>query len=151
LDWSPHNFNNLVGSAFNDTLTGSAGANTINGGAGDDTIRGAGGADILTGGSDNDTFVFAALTDSKQAAPVTITDFVHGQDSFDFSAIDANTSAKATGDQAFVFADQNSHVVANSVTWFENGGNTIVRADVNGNTTADLVVVLAGINRSTSV
>ena len=75
------NFENLTGSACNDTLTGSAGANAINGGAGNDTIRGAGGADILTGGLGNDTFVFAALTDSKPAAPVTITDFSMGRTS----------------------------------------------------------------------
>ena len=29
--------------------------------------------------------------------------------------------------QAFVFAGQNSNTVANSVTWFESIGNTIVR------------------------
>jgi Ca2+-binding RTX toxin-like protein len=43
-------FENLTGSAYNDTLTGTSGANTIIGGAGDDTITGKGGADILTGG-----------------------------------------------------------------------------------------------------
>src|SRR5262249_17411669 len=42
------NFENLLGSAFNDTLTGSGGANTIDGGAGNDTLKGGGGADVLT-------------------------------------------------------------------------------------------------------
>jgi hypothetical protein len=58
------NFENLIGSAFNDILTGSASANAINGGAGNDTIKGGAGADILTGGPGNDSFVFATLTDS---------------------------------------------------------------------------------------
>ena len=59
-------------------------------------------------------------------------------------AIDANTSKG--GDQAFLFGGQNANVVAHSVTWTESGGNTIVHADVNGNITADLTIILAGIH-----
>ena len=60
-------FENLMGSAFNDTLTGSTAANvlmglagndTLNGGAGADTLIGGGGNDTMNGGTDNDTFVF---------------------------------------------------------------------------------------------
>jgi Ca2+-binding RTX toxin-like protein len=138
------NFENLFGSAFNDTLTGSSGANAINGGAGNDAIKGGGGADILTGGPGSDSFVFAALTDSPPTAPDTITDFIHGADIIDLSALDANTGK--TGDQAFAFGGQNANVVAHSVTWTESGGNTIIHADVNGNTTADLTIMLAGIH-----
>ena len=36
---------NLIGSAFNDTLTGNTGANTLTGGAGNDTLNGLGGID----------------------------------------------------------------------------------------------------------
>lgn len=42
------NFENLTGSAYNDTLTGNASANVIEGGSGDDTLNGAGGTDTLT-------------------------------------------------------------------------------------------------------
>ncbi len=42
------NFENLRGSAFNDTLTGTSGNNVIEGGAGNDTINGQGGTDTLT-------------------------------------------------------------------------------------------------------
>ncbi len=45
------NFENLVGSSFNDTLTGSAGPNTINGLAGNDTLFGRAGNDVLGGGA----------------------------------------------------------------------------------------------------
>jgi serralysin len=57
------NFENLQGSAFNDTLTGNSGANVINGldgndllvGAqGADTLFGSNGADVLYGGLNND-------------------------------------------------------------------------------------------------
>ena len=47
---------NLVGSAFNDTLTGNGGGNVIGGGAGNDTIDGGGGADTLIGGLGDDRF-----------------------------------------------------------------------------------------------
>ena len=45
------NFENLTGSAFNDTLSGDNLANVIDGGAGDDKIFGGDGNDILVGGS----------------------------------------------------------------------------------------------------
>jgi Ca2+-binding RTX toxin-like protein len=127
-------------------LTGTSGANTIIGGGGADIIKGGGGADILTGGQGSDRFVFAALTDSAPSARDLITDFVPGSDIIDLSAIDANTSTK--GNQAFFYGGQNTNAVAHSVTWFEDpvNGNTIVQVDVNGNTTADLQIVLHGTN-----
>jgi hypothetical protein len=95
-----------------------------------------------------DKFLFTASADSSPSAPDLITDFVHGVDIIDFSAIDANTSSNATGNQAFSFAGQNSNVVANSVTWYESSGNTIVQADVDANTTAEFTVVLTGVNHN---
>jgi Ca2+-binding RTX toxin-like protein len=119
-------FESLTGSGFGDVLTGSSGANVLSGLDGNDTLKGGGGADTLTGGAGNDKFLFTAATDSTPSAPDIINDFVHGADNIDFSAIDANSKAK--GDQAFAFAGPNSSVVANSVTWVESGGNTIVQA-----------------------
>jgi Ca2+-binding RTX toxin-like protein len=140
--------NVLTGLAGNDTLNGGAGADTLVGGAGNDTLVGGSGADILTGGLDADRFVFSALGDSAPGAPDSITDFTHGTDLIDLSAIDANTSL--SGNQAFVFSGQNANVVPLSVTWFESGGNTIIRADVNGNTTADFMITLTGTNHNLS-
>jgi Ca2+-binding RTX toxin-like protein len=137
-----------MGLAGNDTLNGGAGADTLIGGAGNDTLIGGSGADILTGGLDADRFVFSALGDSAPGTPDLVTDFVPGIDIIDLSAIDANTSLN--GDQAFAFGGQNANVVARSVTWFENGGNTIIQADVNGNTTADFMITLTGTNHNLS-
>lgn len=53
------NFENLVGSNYNDTLTGSSGANSISGLNGDDLIEGGAGADTLDGGADIDTLSYA--------------------------------------------------------------------------------------------
>lgn len=73
---------NLIGSYYNDTLTGSAGANklsgsagidTLNGGGGNDTLNGGSESDTLTGGGGNDYFVFNTSLDSSNVD--TIKDF----------------------------------------------------------------------------
>jgi Ca2+-binding RTX toxin-like protein len=56
------NFENVVGSASNDRLSGDAEANVLSGGAGDDTLAGGGGADTLKGGAGNDTADYADAT-----------------------------------------------------------------------------------------
>jgi Ca2+-binding RTX toxin-like protein len=55
-------FENLAGSAFNDTLTGDSSANAISGGGGNDTIDGGLGDDALDGGAGTDTLSYAAAT-----------------------------------------------------------------------------------------
>ena len=45
---------NIIGSAFNDTLVGNSAANQLEGGAGNDTIVGNAGDDTLLGGDGND-------------------------------------------------------------------------------------------------
>ena len=47
----------LIGSAFNDRLTGNGQANTLNGGAGDDSLLGGNGNDTLIGEDGNDTLL----------------------------------------------------------------------------------------------
>jgi len=54
------NFENLIGSAFNDTLTGNSGANLLTGLGGNDSLDGAGGDDTLDGGAGSDTASYAA-------------------------------------------------------------------------------------------
>jgi Ca2+-binding RTX toxin-like protein len=58
------NFENIIGSRFNDTLTGSAVANKLEGGAGDDTLTDVAGAgtDTLIGGAGNDTYSVSATS-----------------------------------------------------------------------------------------
>ena len=47
---------NVIGTPFDDELTGDATANALSGGAGEDTIDGAGGNDTESGGDGNDVF-----------------------------------------------------------------------------------------------
>lgn len=60
---------NLVGSAYDDTLTGDAGTNTLSGGGGNDVLSGGAGKDTLNGGEGVDLLGFY---DSAQAVNVTL-------------------------------------------------------------------------------
>lgn len=70
------NIENVIGSAYADTLTGSTAANVLNGGAGNDNIDGGSGNDTLIGGAGNDTLTGNTGTDtadySAAAAGVTV-------------------------------------------------------------------------------
>ena len=91
---------NLLGSAFNDTLRGDANANKIEGGAGNDT---------LTGNAGNDTFVFHAGYGQD-----TISDFAAGAAVADVIQVDTSLFAN--------FADIQSHAA-------QVGSNTVITYD----------------------
>jgi len=125
----------VIGSNFNDIITGDANVNTLNGGAGDDTLIGGGGMDTLTGGDGADRFVFQNVDDSKPGAFDTIRDFSHAQgDHIDLTAIDANN--KNGGDQAFAMVNSFSSVRGQMTVTAETGGY-LVQGDVNGDGMAD--------------
>ncbi len=69
----------VVGSGFNDILTGTAEANKLLGGGGNDTLRGGAGDDIVQGDAGNDTVVGGAGNDSIYGGA--------GQDVFRFDAV----------------------------------------------------------------
>jgi hypothetical protein len=93
-------FENVIGSAFNDTLTAVSTGSVLDGGAnstgGTDTLAGGAandvliasraGVDSLTGGAGSDTFVLQG----SGAADVTITDFLSGTDSIVVDVADKN-------------------------------------------------------------
>ncbi len=131
-----------VGGAGNDILNGAGGDDYIEGGGGNDTLTGGGSSDNLVGGLGSDTFDFNATSESTLSLADVITDFVSGIDKIDLSTIDADTGLG--GDQAFLFAGNNANTVANSVTWSESLGNTILHIDNTGNATADMQIILTG-------
>ncbi len=62
-------FENLIGSAFNDSLTGTEGANSITGSDGNDTINGDAGSDLLDGGNGTDNLNGGAGADILNGGP----------------------------------------------------------------------------------
>ncbi|MBZ9655069.1 calcium-binding protein [Phyllobacterium lublinensis] len=59
-DTVSNNFENVVGSNYNDTITGNATANRLFGYGGNDVLNGGGGNDIIRGGDGNDTVLGGA-------------------------------------------------------------------------------------------
>jgi Ca2+-binding RTX toxin-like protein len=100
LDGSFH----ITGSINSDEISGGSGNDVILGGAGSDFITGGFGSDILSGGDGSDTFNFSAGSESTILALDTVSDFVSGEDKFDFTTVpdDVITSpsyaASGTGD-----------------------------------------------------
>ena len=69
-------FENITGSAFDDSLSGNLFSNRLVGGAGADTLNGALGSDFLTGGTGADTFRFQDMSFGSD----TILDWQDGVD-----------------------------------------------------------------------
>ena len=151
----------VVGSNFNDTITGDAGVNTLfgqggndtvnggdagdylYGGTGNDILTGGAGQDYITSGTGSDTFVYTALSDSAPAHSDIIQDFTSGQDRIDVSAIDAD--AVTAGDQAFHFGSTVGHTGDLVVSAFDVGHNrTYVDLYVNNDATIDAEIILTG-------
>ena len=144
----------IIGSDFNDSLTGNSAANVLSGGKGDDTLIGNDGNDTLigglgkdamNGGAGSDHYVFTNLLDSGSS--IATADVISGwtsTDVIDLSGIDAISSVD--GNQPFEFVAANTPgTVSNSITWTESGGNTNVSLDTNGIAGAEMMVVLTGI------
>lgn len=155
-----------------DLLYGGPGDDTLTGDAGNDLLVGGAGADTQIGGLNSDTFAFLSTGDSRPGNPDTIRDFgehhdtvpppdgtfedtsLREPDTIALTLIDADTHVR--GNQAFLWGDMHAPgtgdtgVEPNSVTWYYQGTNTIVQADVNGDTTADFMIVLTGLHSLTA-
>ena len=146
---------NLLGSKFNDVLTGDGLANNLNGGLGNDTLNGASGNDVLiggagkdtmTGGAGSDSFVFNAIGDSELGANKdVITDFVHGTDKISLAAMDAKVLVD--GNQAFTLISSTAAFSAAGQIKFNAG---ILSGDVTGDSTADFQIALTGVTTLTA-
>jgi Ca2+-binding RTX toxin-like protein len=140
--------NSLSGGDGNDFMVGGAGNDTLNGGDGNDTLIGGAGSDILNGGAGNDRFDFDAVSDSPAGPALRdsiLGGFTHGFDRIDLSTIDANTLVG--GNQAFSFIGSAAFSgVAGQLRYSNFSGNVIIDADVNGDSVADMQILVAGTN-----
>jgi Ca2+-binding RTX toxin-like protein len=132
------------------TLSGNGSDNIIIGSSADQTIEGGGGRDIMYGRGGSDTYIFNDGESGKTLATADIiSDFDPANDHINLSAVDAGPGG---GDQDFSDAGnggftQNAGVVAHGVTWHQQGADTVVQMDTDGNTASvEMMIVLTGIN-----
>ena len=136
---------NVVGGAFDDSLTGSALANGLDGGDGNDTLAGGLGKDTLTGGLGADVFKFGKVVDAGLGAKHdVITDFsgFGGEgDLIDLSAIDAKVGVP--GNDAFtLLAEAPTTANANGALWFING---VLYGSTDNDVAAEFQIELTGV------
>ncbi|MCE6949940.1 M10 family metallopeptidase C-terminal domain-containing protein [Cereibacter sphaeroides] len=134
----------LLAGSGNDTLYGQSGNDTLMGDSGGDRLIGGSGRDLLAGGADGqrDVFLFTAVTDSRPgSARDAIRNFIHGIDDIDLHLIDARVGS--SGNQTFGFSGTTARAYS---VWYSDAGNdVIVRADVDGNRTPDLEILVQGV------
>jgi Ca2+-binding RTX toxin-like protein len=139
----------LSGGDGNDTIDGRSGVDTIDGGNGDDLLMGGPGGDVLTGGAGADTFRIGYWESGTFTDADTITDFTVGVDKIDLSPWDANTAV--AGDQAFTFVGTAAFSgAAGELRFYDDGVNTYVLGDINGDSIADFEIVLYGVMAPTA-
>jgi serralysin len=164
------NFENVLGTLFDDIIYGNAADNVLNGIegsdelfglAGNDTLMsgreptvldGGRGKDTLTGGHDHDVFKYDSLKDSgvTKATRDVIIDFQHIDDTIDLSGIDANTLVP--GDQAFTYLNNGDSIATPAVNFtgaagelrsYWNAEGQVIQGDVNGDKIADFSIQIS--------
>ncbi|WMT72033.1 DUF4347 domain-containing protein [Bradyrhizobium sp. Ash2021] len=138
-------------------IDGTKGSDTFKGGAGNDTFVGGAGADSFSGGTGNDTFKYTAITDSQPGSGKfdTISDFTHGSDKIDFSAISGlNSTVQSVAVNNLTSTP--ASIAAHTIDIVVIGGNTIVYANASaasetiGNNHEDMQINLTGVTSMTS-
>lgn len=135
----------LSGLDGNDEIRGQTGADTLSGGNGTDLLVGGSGVDVMTGGADDDTFRFSTSFESGLGANADrITDFAPGTDIIDLAGADADITT--SGNQAFAFIGNAAFSsTAGELRYFDDGTDTWVQADINGDGMADFEIALTGV------
>jgi len=134
----------LEGADVAQAMYGNRVANILEGNGGDDTLDGGGGKDELRGGADSDTFVFDnGDTGKTNAKADTIVDFLQGTDTIDLEPWDADSKKKNDQDFEFI-GTQKFHKDAGELRFVQDGGDTFIQGDTNGDGKADFIIRVQG-------
>ena len=136
---------NLIGTNFDDSLTGDGGDNDLNGLAGADTLTGGNGTDQLHGGHGDDTFSFSATAHSGLGAlSDIIADFsqsVGNDDVIRLSQIDAIESTAGV-DDSFTYIGQDAFSAEGQIRATQSGTRTIIQINTSGTDDAEMRIIL---------
>jgi Ca2+-binding RTX toxin-like protein len=117
------NFENIIGSNFNDTLVGGAGSNKLEGRAGDDYLDGGADADILIGGSGTDTYIVNHAGDVVQETSAADgLDTVYTSVSYTLSAFVESLIASGSDAISLTGNGLNNTIIGNGANNALNGG-----------------------------
>ena len=140
-------------SDYDDSANGLGGNDTMYGYDGNDTLTGGAGKDSLEGGDGNNTFVFNAVSETGNSSSTCdlITDFLHGYDKINLTAIDASTIL--SGNNAFVFRGTSPFGTSSSgeiyYKQFNNAGTandyTLVYIDNDSDAASEAIIKLTGL------
>ncbi len=136
----------LAGKQNNDTLDGGGGDDTLRGGSGADILRGGLGQDVLIGGADGDKFVFTSRISSRPGNADHIRDFETGIDVIDLDQIDADRITDGVQQFHFIGTAAFSGTAGELRVATNDSGNSLVRADTDGDGHADFLIVLRGVS-----
>jgi Ca2+-binding RTX toxin-like protein len=131
------------------SLGGNEYANTISGNAGVNVIVGGAGLDTMWGGDGGDIFVWHSITEmgsTVDANSDTVADFDAAiGDLIVLNLIDADGNG-GNGDTAFTFIGDasNPFTAAGQVSWFNNGPDTYIQLNTDGDAEADGVIRVLG-------
>jgi Ca2+-binding RTX toxin-like protein len=137
-------FNGLGGA---DRLSGRGGNDQLSGGDGDDLLFGGAGADQMTGGNGADQFVYYVVSETGVASGTMdiVQDFSAAQgDKFNFSQMDADSVA--AGHQAWTFIGRNPYTGPGQITIQDDGVNTFIVMNNNGDLISDAAIQVAGLH-----
>jgi Ca2+-binding RTX toxin-like protein len=149
----------LFGRSGNDSLNGGGGNDLLAGGSGADTFYGEAGSDTIycgTGDGAKDVIRYLSVTESDPGAGGV--DIVYGfarggspsTDRIDLSKLDANQETKGV-DDAFVFrASGGFRSTGGEVMVVQSGADTVVMVDTNGDSAAEMQIVLKGVHGMTA-
>jgi len=143
----------ISGLSGNDCLWGGNGPDLISGDGGNDIIYGGLGQDTLSGGSGKNKFVFSSVRDSNNyvLGADVITDFVHGKDRIDLSAIDAFSPTQKNDSFKFTGTKLASGIHSSGeVGYAFSNGNTIIYIDNDAWNSSESIIVLTGYVRLTA-
>lgn len=155
LKHSLHGNDYISGSRYSDFAIGYGGDDTLLGRDGNDRLKGGNGRDDLVGGGDQDAlwgnagadrFIFLRASDSSAGNRDTVKDFSRRhQDKIDLHEIDAKLNIK--GDQDFAFiGHQDFHDRAGELRYEDKGKDILVEADLDGDGSADMAILLKGVS-----
>jgi Ca2+-binding RTX toxin-like protein len=138
------NIETVVGSTYNDVITGTSAAETLRGGNGDDILKGGAGADLLDGGGNSDTADYSASA-SGQVSINLLLDTASGGDATGDMLDNIENLMGSLTLRDILIGDNSSNVI------FGFGGDDSLRGEdgddyLDGGTGADALNCGAGAN-----